>query len=198
MDRTLDYVIIILYLTGIVLFGIFSGGKQKSVKDYFLGSDSISWWAVCFSIVAAETSSLTFISIPGLAYVSNLNFLQVTFGYLLGRIVIAKFFLPSYFSGDLTTAYSFLENRFGSKTRSYASIIFLLTRTAADGVRLFATAIPLKLLLGIDYSWAILIIAVAALLYTLIGGMKGIIWVDVIQMFIYIGGALLAHIIYYT
>lgn len=190
----IDYVIIAAYLIGIAAFGIISGGKQKSVKDYFLGSKVVPWWAVCFAIVAAETSTLTFISIPGLAYISNLNFLQVTIGYLLGRIVVAYVFLPAYSKGELKTAYSFLENRFGGKTRSFASVIFLFTRTAADGVRLFATAIPLKLMLNIDYPLAILIIAVVTLVYTYTGGVKGVIWVDVIQMFIYLGGAITAAI----
>ncbi|MBK7980216.1 MAG: sodium/solute symporter [Ignavibacteriae bacterium] len=192
VDKTFDYLIIILFLIGVALFGIFKGGKQRTVEDYFLGSKNIPWWAVCFSIVAAETSTLTFISIPGLAYLANLNFLQVTFGYLIGRIIIAKYFLPSYFNGELSTAYEFLEKRFGYKTRSFSSIVFMFTRTAADGVRLFATAIPLKLMLGIDYSYAIIIIAVISLMYTITGGMKGIIWVDVLLMFIYLGGALLS------
>ena len=108
-----DYLIIISYLIGVAIFGILTGGKQKSIKDYFLGSKNIPWWAVCFSIVAAETSALTFISIPGLAYLTNLNFLQVTFGYLIGRILVAVFFLPAYAKGELKTAYTFLENRFG-------------------------------------------------------------------------------------
>ena len=192
MDKTLDYLIIIAFFFFFALFGIFKGGKQNTVEDYFLGSKNVPWWAVMFSIVAAETSTLTFISIPGLAYLTNLNFLQVTFGYLIGRIIIAVFFLPSYFTGELNTAYAFLENRFGQKTRSFSSIVFLFTRTAADGVRLFATAIPLKLMLGIDYTTAIVIIAIITLAYTITGGVKGIIWVDVILMGIYLGGALLA------
>lgn len=198
MGNSIDYAIIIAYLVGIAIFGIISGGKQKSAKDYFLGAKSVPWWAVCFSIVAAETSTLTFISIPGLAYIANLNFLQVTIGYLIGRIIIAKFFLPSYFKGELSTAYSFLENRFGHKTRSFASVVFLFTRTAADGVRLFATAIPLKLLLDVDYITAIIVIAIIALAYTTIGGVRGVIWVDVVQMFIYLGGAIVAGIFLIT
>ena len=190
----LDYIIIVAYLVGIAIFGMISGGKQKSVKDYFLGSKVVPWWAVCFSIVAAETSTLTFISIPGLAYLTNLNFLQVTFGYLIGRIIVAVLFLPAYSKGNLKTAYTFLENRFGGKTRSLASIVFLFTRVAADGVRLFATAIPLKLMLNISYPEAILIMAFVALVYTYTGGVKGVIWVDVIQMFTYLGGAILAGI----
>ena len=191
---TLDYAIIIVYLIGIAAFGKISGGKQKTVKDYFIGSKEVPWWIISFSIVAAETSTLTFISIPGLAYLTNLNFLQLTFGYLIGRIIVAVYFLPAYHKGELTTAYSYLQNRFGNKTRSLASITFLFTRTAADGVRLFATAIPLYLMLDISPFAAIIIIAVVALLYTFTGGLKGVIWVDAIQMFIYIGGAILAGI----
>jgi len=190
--HTIDYAIIVAYLIGIAIFGIISGGKQRSVKDYFMGSTAVPWWAVCFSIIAAETSTLTFISIPGLAYISNLNFLQVTFGYLIGRIIVAFVFLPAYYKGELKTAYSFLETRFGDKTRSFASIVFLFTRTAADGVRLAATAIPLYLMLQINQSLAVVIIALIALIYTYTGGVKGVIWVDVIQMFIYLGGAVVA------
>lgn len=191
----IDYGIVIVYMTAIAIFGVLSGGKQKNVKDYFLGSTKVPWWAVCFSIVAAETSTLTFISIPGLAYLTNLNFLQLTVGYLIGRIIIANLFLPSYFKGELSTAYVYLENRFGVKTRSFASIVFLFTRTAADGVRLFATAIPLKLMLDISYPSAIVIIAAVTLIYTYTGGVKGIIWVDVVQMFLYLGGAILSGVL---
>jgi len=191
-NNTLDYIIIAAYLIGIAVWGIVSGGKQKTIKDYFLGSKVVPWWAVCFSIVAAETSTLTFISIPGLAYLTNLNFIQLTVGYLIGRIIVANLLLPAYFKGELSTAYAFLENRFGAKTRSFASIVFLFTRTAADGVRLFATAIPLKLMLDISYPAAIVIIALITLVYTYTGGVKGVIWVDVVQMFIYIGGAIVS------
>lgn len=189
---TLDYVIIIIYLVAIAAVGKLSGGKQRSVKDYFIGSQEIPWWAISFSIVAAETSTLTFISIPGLAYLTNLNFLQLTFGYLIGRILVAVFFLPAYHKGELSTAYAYLQTRFGNKTRSLASVTFLFTRVAADGVRLFATAIPLYLMLDISPIVAIIIIAIVALLYTFTGGLKGVIWVDAIQMFIYIGGAILS------
>ncbi|MBK7631550.1 MAG: sodium/solute symporter [Ignavibacteriales bacterium] len=178
-------------MIAITAFGKIIGGKQKTVKDYFIGKQEVPWWVISFSIVAAETSTLTFISIPGLAYLTNLNFLQLTFGYLIGRIIVAQFFLPSYYKGDLTTAYSYLQNRFGNKTRSLASVTFLFTRTAADGVRLFATAIPLYLMLDISPMIAIVIIAIVALLYTFTGGLKGVIWVDAIQLVIYIGGAIL-------
>src|SRR3990170_570278 len=163
---TLDYIIVAAYLVGVALFGFLRGGKQRTAKDYFLGKDIIPWWIVCFSIVAAETSALTFISIPGLAYLTNLHFLQVTFGYLIGRIVVALIFLPRYYAGELSTAYAFLEHRFGATTRKTASVVFLFTRIAADGVRLFATAIPLKLILDVDYSLAIILLAGVALAYT--------------------------------
>jgi len=200
---TIDLFIIILYLILVALIGSFSGGRQKSTKDYFMGGKNVPWWAVSFSIVAAETSSLTFISIPGLAYISNLNFLQLTFGYVIARILVAIFFLPSYRKGELVTAYSFLETRFGYKTRRYASSVFLFTRVAADGVRLFSTAIPLALIFkstayfaqwsNIEiYLVAIIIITFISLVYTYTGGVKGVIWADVLQMAIYIGGAVLA------
>ncbi len=202
----IDSLIIIMYLVTVALIGSLAGGKQKSTKDYFMGGKSVPWWAVSFSIVAAETSSLTFISIPGLAYISNLNFLQLTIGYLIARILVAVFFLPSYRKGELATAYTYLENRFGNITRRYASSVFLFTRVAADGVRLFATAIPLAIIFKSTsyfsrwsnfkiYIVAIIIITLVSLIYTYTGGVKGVIWADVLQMTIYIGGAILALII---
>jgi SSS family transporter len=204
--RTIDFVILILYLTIVAIIGSISGGKQRTIKDYFMGGSNVPWWAVAFAIVAAETSTLTFISIPGLAYVANLNFLQVTFGYLLGRIVVSLLFLPAYKKGELNTAYHLLEGRFGRETRSFASLVFLFTRIAADGVRLFATSIPLALIFkafplfaGFSnlqiYLVSIVIIVLVTLVYTYTGGVKGIIWVDVLQMSIYIGGAIIALIV---
>lgn len=192
---TLDYIIVALYLTAVAAFGYARGGKQRSAQDYFLGKESIPWWVVCFSIVAAETSTLTFISIPGLAYLTNLNFLQVTMGYLLGRMVISFVFLPAYYRGDLSTAYAFLERRFGLRTRRFASVVFLFTRLAADGVRLFATAIPLQLIADISYPVAIAVLAFVAFFYTFAGGVRGVIWVDALQMFIYLGGAIVAAVL---
>lgn len=188
----IDIIIVAAYLLAIAVFGIISGGKQKSISDYFLGSKKIPWWAVCFAVVATETSTLTFISIPGVAYVTNLNFLQLTFGYILGRIIIAAVLLPAYYKGNVETAYTFLGNRFGKKTRSAASIVFMITRLFADGVRLYATAIPIKLITGIDYPSAIILTAIVTLLYTYIGGVRAVIWMDVVQMFIYLGGAISA------
>ncbi|MCC6638579.1 MAG: sodium:solute symporter [Ignavibacteriaceae bacterium] len=190
-----DYSIVVIYLIFAALWGRFVGGKQRSVKDYFLGTEKVKWWLVTFSIVAAETSTLTFISIPGVAYLTNLHFLQVTVGYLFGRIIVAYLLLPQYFKGDLSPAYAFLESRFGKNTRTTASIVFIFTRVAGDGVRLFATAVPVKLLLDIDYPYAILIIVFVTLIYTYTGGLKGVIWVDAMQMFVYLGGAIISSLV---
>jgi SSS family transporter len=199
----LDVIIVILYLGGVTTYGILKGGKQKSAKDYFISDKAIPWWAVCFAIVATETSALTFISIPGVAYVGNLNFLQIAIGYIIGRIVVSYFLLPKYYEGELLTAYAYLGKRFGAKTKNFASSVFMITRVFADGVRLYATAIPLALILrGWDvfpgaadwqiYSYSIVIIAIITLAYTYMGGVRAVIWTDVIQMFIYIGGGVLA------
>uniref|UniRef100_A0A832G7B6 Sodium:solute symporter n=1 Tax=Ignavibacterium album TaxID=591197 RepID=A0A832G7B6_9BACT len=189
--RLADLIIVIAYLSIVAVIGILSGGKQKSIKDYFLGAERIPWLAVSFSIIAAETSTLTFISVPGLAYQTNFNFLQLTFGFLIGRIAVALILLPKYYQGEITTVYTYLEKRFGKKVRTFASIVFLLTRVASDGVRLFAAAIPLYILLNIEPIYAILIISFIALVYTYTGGMKAIIYVDALQMMIYLGGAIL-------
>jgi len=201
--KSIDYVIVFAYLIGVTIFGILTGGKQTSIKDYFVGGRKIPWLAVSFAIVATETSAITFISIPGLAYLTNLNFLQITIGYIIGRIAIAVLFLPSYYSGELVTAYEFLKSRFGDRTRNYASVVFLVTRTLATGVRLFTTAIPLAIIFrayemfsgysdSFVYAVAIVIITVFTFAYTYTGGIKAVIWTDIIQMFVYIGGASVA------
>jgi SSS family transporter len=209
----LDVIIIVLYLVGVAVFGILKGGKQKTAKDYFLSEKAIPWWAVCFAVVATETSALTFISIPGLAYVSNLNFLQLAIGYIIGRILVSWFLLPKYFEGELLTAYAYLDKRFGAKTKNFASSVFMITRVFADGVRLYATAIPLAIILkgysafgGLFesvpdwqiYSISIIIMAAVTLVYTYLGGVRAVIWTDVIQMFIYIGGGILALFVLFT
>lgn len=202
----LDLAIVVVYMAGISWFGIKIAGKQTSTKDYFLGGRRMPWWAVSFAIVAAETSTLTFISIPGLAYMTNLNFLQLTFGYFLGRVIVAWIILPAYFTGELGTAYTFLANRFGTPMKNLASGVFMLTRLAADGVRLFATAIPLALILqrtfigdSLSTEWiyvgSILIIAMVSLSYTSIGGLRAVVWMDVVQLVIYFTGATAAVVL---
>jgi len=199
----LDYIVIVLYLVGVAVLGIYAAGRQTSTNDYFKGGKEIPWWAVLFSVVATETSTLTFISIPAVAYGGNLTFLQITLGYILGRFIVSKVFLPSYFEGDLSTAYQFLEKRFGAPMRNAASTTFMVTRLLADGVRLFATAIPLAIILRLGgaftgwsdievYLLSITAISVITLIYTLIGGIKAVVWMDVMQMAVYVGGALLA------
>lgn len=202
----IDYLVLIVYLVAVAVFGLKASGKQTSTKDYFLGGEGIPWWAILFSVVATETSTLTFISIPAVAYGGNLTFLQITFGYFLGRIVVALFFLPKYYDGEMYTAYQFLEKRFGTSMRIATGATFMITRMLADGVRLFATAIPLAIILRFGgafthwsdlelYSLAIMVIALITLIYTLMGGIKAVVWMDVVQLAVYLGGAFIAMII---
>jgi SSS family solute:Na+ symporter len=187
-----DYAIVIIYLLGVTLAGILVSGRQRSSRDYFLGGKQLPWWMVGFSIVAGETSTLTFISVPGLAYAGNLHFLQLVLGYVLGRILVSQIFIPAYYRGDLETAYDFLGKRFGLPLRKWASTIFIVTRVLASGVRLFATAIPVHMITGLEYSESILLIGIFTLLYTYIGGLKAVVSMDVVQLFIYLGGAVAA------
>ena len=199
----IDYIVIIAYLIGVAALGIYAAGRQSSNADYFMGGDGLPWWAVMFSVVATETSTLTFISIPAVAYGGNLTFLQITLGYIVGRILVSKLLLPAYFKGKLSTAYQFLDQRFGASMRNAASTTFMITRLLADGVRLFATAIPLAIILRLGgaftgwgdielYLLSIAAISLITLIYTLIGGIKAVVWMDVMQMAVYIGGAALA------
>jgi SSS family solute:Na+ symporter len=185
----IDYLIVGVYLLGVTLAGILIAGRQKSSRDYFLGGKEMAWWSVGFSIVASETSTLTFISVPGLAYRGNMNFLQVAFGYFAGRLLVSLIFIPAYYKGDLETAYDFLGKRFGPSLRKFTSSVFIVTRVLASGVRLFATAIPVHIITGLDYPSCILLIGVFTLVYTYLGGLKAVVAMDVVQMFIYLGGA---------
>jgi SSS family solute:Na+ symporter len=185
----LDYAIIGIYLAGVTVIGTIISGKQKNTRDYFLGGKEMAWWSVGFSIVASETSTLTFISIPGLAYKSNMFFLQLAFGYFIGRLLVSVIFIPAYYKGDLETAYDFLGKRFGTSLRKFTSSVFIITRVLASGVRLFATAIPVHLITGFNYPVSILIIGIFTLAYTYFGGLKAVVAMDVVQMFIYLGGA---------
>jgi SSS family transporter len=186
----LDFAIIALYLAGITLFGLRFRKKQRTLRDYFLAGREIPWWAISLSIVAAETSTLTIISIPGLAYDSNLTFLQVVIGYLVGRVVISFVLLPHYFRGDLYTAYELIERRFGRNLRSLTAGLFLLTRAAAEGVRVYAVSIVVSIALGTGEVASIAIITALTLIYTFEGGLAAVIWTDVVQTFIYVGGTL--------
>ena len=187
----LDLAIIALYLVGITLFGLRFRKRHRSLRDYFLAGRDIPWWAIALSIVAAETSTLTIISIPGLAYDTNLTFLQVVMGYLVGRVVISLVLLPQYFRGDLYTAYELIERRFGRGLRSLTAGLFLLTRAAAEGVRVYAVSIVVSIALGTGEVASIAIITALTLIYTFEGGLAAVIWTDVVQTAIYVGGTLI-------
>jgi solute:Na+ symporter, SSS family len=197
----LDIFVIIAYLAGTTLLGVWVGRRQKDAKDYFVADRSIPWWAVMFSVVASETSALTFISIPGLAYVGNLGFLQVAAGYLLGRIVVANTLLPRYYQGELVTAYALLEKRFGLATRRFTSIVFMVTRGLADSVRVFATAIPIALILEgvVPRGWvmpiAVLVLGTLTVIYTYKGGMRAVVWTELLQASVYIFGGISAIVL---
>jgi solute:Na+ symporter, SSS family len=185
-----DFAIIGLYLAGITLFGLRFRKKQRSLRDYFLAGRDIPWWAIALSIVAAETSTLTIISIPGLAYDTNFTFLQVIMGYVVGRVVISFMLLPHYFRGDLYTAYELIERRFGRGLRSLTAGLFLLTRAAAEGVRVYAVSIVVSIALGTGEVASIAIITALTVIYTFEGGLAAVIWTDVVQTAIYVGGTL--------
>ncbi|MGO8795872.1 MAG: sodium:solute symporter [Candidatus Sulfotelmatobacter sp.] len=186
----LDLTIIVLYLMGITLFGLRFRKRHRSLRDYFLAGREIPWWAIALSIVAAETSTLTIISIPGLAYDTNLTFLQVIMGYLVGRVVISLVLLPQYFRGELYTAYELIERRFGSGLRTLTAGLFMVTRAAAEGVRVYAVAIVVAIALGTGEVASIAIITGLTLIYTFEGGLAAVIWTDVVQTAIYVGGTL--------
>ena len=185
-----DLLIIAAYLAGITLFGLRFRRRQRTMRDYFLADRNIPWWAIALSIVAAETSTLTIISIPGLAYDSNLTFLQVVMGYLVGRVIISFVLLPQYFRGELYTAYQLIERRFGPELRTVTAGLFLLTRAAAEGVRVYAVSIVVAIALGTGEVASIAIITLLTLIYTFEGGLAAVIWTDVVQTFIYVGGTL--------
>ena len=189
---SLDAIVLVAYLAGITAWGAWLGRGQKGGADYFLGGRSLPWGAVLLSVVATETSTLTFLSIPGVAYAGSLVFLQLTLGYVVGRVAVALVLLPAYYRGELSTAYALLEGRFGTATRRVASAIFMLTRLLADSVRLFATAIPLALITGWPYPASILVIAVLTVIYTYCGGIRAVVWVDSLQMGLYLLGAAIA------
>ena len=192
---TLDAAIVMAYLLGVAVLGVWLGRGQRDPGAYLLGSRDLPWWAVLLSIVATETSTVTFLSVPGLAFDpknGNLLFLQLSLGYIVGRFVVVFLFLPHYFRGELFTAYQVLDLRFGGKAKQSASLLFLVTRNLADGLRLFLTAIVVEQVLGLDLWVCVIMIGLVTILYTFAGGMKSVVWNDCIQFVVYIAGALLA------
>jgi SSS family solute:Na+ symporter len=186
-----DLVIVIAYLVGVTLLGLRFRRQQHNLQDYFLGGRSAPWWALSFSIVATETSTLTIIGTPAVAYSGNLTFLQLVFGYIVGRVLITIFFLPGYFRGEYLTAYALIEKRFGARMRSVAAITFLTTRTLAEGVRVSAIALVVSVALGTSERLAVFIVIALTILYTFEGGMKAVIWTDVAQFLLYLSGSIL-------
>ena len=188
--RPLDYAVIAAYLVAITLFGSWFARFQKTTQDYFLAARSAPWWAICFTIVATETSTLSFIGVPAQAYGGNMTFLQLALGYVIGRLLVSALFIPAYFRGELMTSYELLQRRFGSRVKTVASGIFLITRSLADGIRLFATALVIAVVTGVPVAWTVLLLGAAMIVYTVRGGAAAVIWTDVVQMFVYLVGAL--------
>jgi SSS family transporter len=204
--QTIDLIIIFGYLIGITAFGILTAGKQDTTEEYFVGSRNVPWWAIAMSIVATETSTITFISVPGIAYAKggNFQFLQLVFGYLVGRVVISLVFIPMYFRGDLQTVYQLLGDRFGGKVKIVASGLFVIMRNIADGIRLLLTAIVLAAVYTsfrpetdptIVIVGSIILLGVVMIIFTFYGGMEAVIWIEVVQLVIYIGGAVAAAVV---
>src|ERR1051325_10193657 len=204
--KPIDLVIIFGYLIGITLFGVWFSKKQETTRDYFLGDRTVPWWAIAASIVATETSTITFISVPGIAFARNGNFqfIQLVFGYLLGRIVISILFIPSYFRGDLMTVYQLLERRFGTRIKMLAASLFVVMRNIADGIRLLLTAFVLAAVYTAFQPQAnaetivigsVVLLGLVMIIFTYFGGMEAVIWVEVVQLGIYLAGALMAGVV---
>lgn len=186
---SLDYLVIAVYLLAITAFGSWFARYQKTTRDYFLTDRSIPWWAICFTIVATETSTLTFIGIPATAYAGNMTFLQLALGYVIGRLLVSVLFIPAYFRGELFTSYELLQRRFGTRVKTLAAVIFLITRSLADGIRLFTTALVISVVTQVPVTFVVIVLGAAMILYTMRGGVSAVIWTDVVQMFVYIAGA---------
>jgi len=190
-----DLAVLVVYLIGITWFGAQFKRSQKSLRDYFLGGRKTPWWAIAFSIVSAETSTLTVIGTPALAFTGNLGFLQVVLGYLLARVVISALFLPHYFRGEMYTAYELMRVRFGERIRKLTAGLFLVLRALAEGVRVFAISIVVSIVLDTGELASILLIVALTLFYTFEGGMTAVIWTDFVQMFLYVAGAILSFFV---
>jgi SSS family solute:Na+ symporter len=187
----IDYAVVFAYLVAITIFGSRFARFQRTTGDYFLSGRTVPWWAICFTVVATETSTLTFIGVPAAAYAGNMTFLQLAAGYVVGRIIVSVMFLPAYFRGELVTSYQLLQQRFGTAVKTVAAGLFLVTRSLADGIRLFATALVIAIVTGVPVSITIVVLGAAMIWYTMRGGVAAVIWTDVVQMFVYVTGALI-------
>ncbi|MBT8479696.1 MAG: sodium:solute symporter [Gemmatimonadetes bacterium] len=188
----IDWAVVLAYFAGTIWLGSRLGRGQRDLEDYFLAGRRTPWFAASLSIVGTETSTLTFVGVPAIAYTGNLGFLQVAAGYVLGRLLVAWWLVPAYFEGRIHTAYELLAHRFGERVRRFSSAIFLVSRVLADGVRLFATALVLQALLPMPLPVAILLVTGVTLYYTMRGGLRAVIWNDAVQLVVYVGGAALA------
>jgi SSS family solute:Na+ symporter len=188
----IDLGILAVYLAGVVLLGLWIGRTADSVSDYVVGGRNRPWWLILFSIVATETSTVTFLSIPGFAFSKDMTWLQIPLGFLLGRFAVVFLLLPQYFKGSFYTAYDVLHQRFGGATQKAASALFITTRSLADGLRLFLSAIVLQEMTGIPIHWAVAAMGVATIVYTFFGGIRAVLVTDLVQFVIYIGGAIVA------
>ena len=184
-----DYLVIGGYLLAITAFGSWFARYQRTTRDYFLTDRSVPWWAICFTIVATETSTLTFIGIPAQTYAGNMTFLQLALGYIIGRVLVSVLFIPAYFRGELFTSYELLQRRFGTRVKTLSAVIFLITRSLADGIRLFTTALVIAIVTQVPVTWVVVVLGAAMIVYTMRGGVSAVIWTDVVQMFVYIAGA---------
>jgi solute:Na+ symporter, SSS family len=185
----IDLGIVIAYLLGVTALGVYFRRGSQDAKDYFLGGRTAPWWALAFSIVATETSTLTIIGTPAISYGGNMTFLQLVFGYLIGRVLIVVLLLPGYFRGEFFTAYALIEKRFGPRTRAVAATTFLVTRAIAEGVRVAAIALVVSVVLGTSERLAVMVVIALTIIYTLEGGMKAVIWTDVAQFLLYLAGS---------
>jgi solute:Na+ symporter, SSS family len=190
--HSLDLAVILAYLVGITWFGARFRSGEKGLRQYFLGGREAPWWAIALSIVSAETSTLTVVGTPALAFTGNMGFLQLVLGYLLARILISALFLPQYFRGEMFTAYELMRRRFGERIRKLTAAIFLVTRALAEGVRVFAVSLVVSIVLGTGEVASIVLIVALTLFYTFEGGMTAVIWTDVVQMCLYVAGAVLS------
>ncbi len=190
--HAIDLALIAVYLIGITVFGLRFRKADSSLSSYFLAARSVPWWAIALSIVSAETSTLTIISVPGIAFGGDFTFLQLVFGYMIGRLLICVLFLPRYFEGELFTAYQLIERRFGHRLHKVTAGLFLLTRAAAEGVRVYAVSIVVGIAIGTNDILSIVIISLLTLVYTFEGGMAAVIWTDVVQMGLYVAGTVIA------
>jgi len=188
----IDLAIIVAYLAGITAFGAHFRRGQKDLRDYFLGGRTAPWWAIACSIVATETSTLTIIGTPAIAYAGNLAFLQLVMGYLVARVILCVVLVPQYFQGEFYTAYQLLEKRFGARMKRAAAVVFMATRALAEGVRISAIGKVVSVAFGTGEKWSIAIVAALTLAYTFEGGMRAVIWTDVAQLALYLSGSLAA------